>query len=322
MIRVGFRGFSVVITLFLSLIFSVHAMAEGWPREISTSHGIITLPQAPQRIVSTSVTLTGTLLAINAPVIASGATAPDSRIADQQGFFRQWGNVARQRGVQRLYIGEPSAEAIAGQSPDLILIAASGGDSALKLYDQLSAIAPVIVVNYDDKSWQALATELGNITGKEDDAVQAIAQFDARETALKHAMKLPPQPVSALVYSADGKTANLWTPLSSQGQLLQQLGFTLATIPPHFASSYSQGRRHDIIQLSGEKMPEALNGQTLLLFSANKTDAQRLLTNPFLAQLPAVKTQQVYAMGDDTFRLDYYSASNMLSQLETLFAAR
>ncbi len=32
--------------------------------------------------------------------------------------------------------------------PDLILISATGGDSALALYDQLSAIAPTLVINY------------------------------------------------------------------------------------------------------------------------------------------------------------------------------
>lgn len=41
----------------------------------------------PQRIVSTSVTLTGSLLAIDAPVIASGATTPNNRIGDAQGFY-------------------------------------------------------------------------------------------------------------------------------------------------------------------------------------------------------------------------------------------
>lgn len=322
MISAGFRIFAGIAGLFLSLIFTTHAFAEGWPREIKTSHGILTLQQPPQRIVSTSVTVTGTLLAINAPVIASGASGPNSRFADQQGFFRQWGDIAKQRGVERLYIGEPNAEAIAGQAPDLIIIAATGGDSALKLYDQLSAIAPVMVVNYDDKSWQDLAKELGQATGKEADAAAVIARFEAREAALKKAIKLPPQPVSALVYSADGKTANLWTPASPQGQLLQELGFKLALVPLNIAASLSQGKRHDIIQLSGEKMPDALNGQTLLLFSASQTDAERLLTNPFLAKLPAVEGKRVYAMGDDTFRLDYYSASNMLTQLETLFTAR
>ena len=44
----------------------------------------------PQRIVSTSVTITGTLLAIDAPVVASGATSPNPLVADKQGFFTQW----------------------------------------------------------------------------------------------------------------------------------------------------------------------------------------------------------------------------------------
>ncbi len=74
-----FMGFS---------LFSTAAQAEnGWPRTINGAKGSITLQQAPQRIVSTSVTLTGSLLAINAPVIASGATAPNSRLGDAQGFF-------------------------------------------------------------------------------------------------------------------------------------------------------------------------------------------------------------------------------------------
>lgn len=66
--------------------------------------------------------------------------------------MRQWGDIAKQRKVARLYIGEPSAEAVAAQMPDLILISATGGDSALALYDQLSAIAPTLIINYDDKA--------------------------------------------------------------------------------------------------------------------------------------------------------------------------
>ncbi|MGQ7115120.1 Fe2+-enterobactin ABC transporter substrate-binding protein, partial [Escherichia sp. TWPC-MK] len=51
--------------------------AADWPRQITDSRGTHTLESQPQRIVSTSVTLTGSLLAIDAPVIASGATTPN-----------------------------------------------------------------------------------------------------------------------------------------------------------------------------------------------------------------------------------------------------
>jgi iron complex transport system substrate-binding protein len=107
------------------------------------------------------VTLTGSLLAIDAPVVASGATTPNNRVADSQGFLRQWSEVAKARKLARLYIGEPSAEAVAAQMPDLILVSATGGDFALPLYDQLKTIAPTLVINYDDKSWQPCSPNWG-----------------------------------------------------------------------------------------------------------------------------------------------------------------
>ncbi|MGK3143121.1 Fe2+-enterobactin ABC transporter substrate-binding protein [Pantoea sp. C2G6] len=313
-------GVTSAITLFfLSLLcFSIRAES-GWPRTVASASGNVTLKQAPARIVSTSVTLTGSLLAIDAPVVASGATAPGSRLADETGFFRQWGAVAKQRAVKRLYIGEPDAEAIAAEAPDLIVVSATGNDSAIKLVDQLAAIAPVLVVNYDDKSWQQLVTLLGEATGREAEAAARIAEFAARARALKASMTRPAQPVSALVWNGDGRAVNLWTAASAQGQLLQQLGFTLATPPATLQRGHSMGARKDIIQLSGENLAAGLNGQSYLLFAADPQTASRVMNNPFLAQTPAVRDRAVYALGLDSFRLDYYSASNLLTRLEALF---
>ena len=199
-------------TLLLSGLFVLglaSAVAADWPRQVTDSRGVHTLESKPTRIVSTSVTLTGSLLAIDAPVVASGATTPNNRVADAQGFLRQWGDIAKQRKVARLYIGEPSAEAVAAQMPDLILISATGGDSALALYDQLSAIAPTLIINYDDKSWQELLTQLGTLTGQEKQAAERIAAFDKQLAQVKQQMKLPPQPVNAIVYTAAAHSASV-----------------------------------------------------------------------------------------------------------------
>lgn len=316
--KCGLWGMAVLLFIFQTL--SGQARAEqGWPRNVQGATGTVTLNLAPQRIVSTSVTLTGSLLAIDAPVIASGATAPKSRLADDQGFFRQWGEVAKQRQVKRLYIGEPSAEAIAAEAPDLIIVSATGNDSALKLVSQLSAIAPTLVVNYDDKSWQDVVTLLGHATGHEAQAAQRVKEFDDREAALKHALTLPPQPVSAMVWNGDGRAVNLWTAESAQGKLLLQLGFTLAQPPVGTQQGHSMGQRKDIIQLSGENLAASLASNTFLLFAGDDKTAQSVLSNPFLAQNAAVSGKQVYALGIDTFRLDYYSASNLLTRLHQLF---
>lgn len=253
------------------------------------------------------------------PVVASGATTPNNRVADAQGFLRQWGDIAKQRQVARMYIGEPSAEAVAAQMPDLILISATGGDSALALYDQLSAIAPTLIINYDDKSWQALLTQLGTITGQEKQAEERIAAFDKQLAQVKQQMKLPPEPVNAIVYTAAAHSANLWTAESAQGKLLHQLGFTLADLPAGLQTSTSQGKRHDIIQLGGENLATGLNGEGLFVFAGDQKDVDAIYANPLLAHLPSVKNKRVWALGTETFRLDYYSAMLVLDRLNTLF---
>lgn len=292
----------------------------GWPRTLQTPHGPFILQQPPRRIVSTSVTLSGTLLAINAPLIGSGATSRNSSVSDAQGFFTQWSEVARARHVKPLYVSQPNAEAIVNEAPDLIVIAATGGDSALKLYEQLQTIAPVLVIDYGDKSWQALAMQLGDITGHEEDAQKVITQFDQRVAALRGKITLPPQPTSAIVYYEDGRGMNVWTPVSAQGMLLKALGFTLAAPPPSLQGSTSMGKRNDILQLNGETMADGITGNTLLLFAADEKTVPQVAKNPFLAHLAAVQRHEIFAMGNDTFRLDYYSASNMLNSIERQFA--
>ena len=312
-----FRNPLLLLSLFVLGLTS--AAAADWPRQVTDSRGVHTLESKPTRIVSTSVTLTGSLLAIDAPVVASGATTPNNRVADGQGFLRQWGDMAKQRKVARLYIGEPSAEAVAAQMPDLILISATGGDSALALYDQLSAIAPTLIINYDDKSWQALLTQLGAITGHEKQAAERIAAFDKQLAQVKQQMTLPPQPVNAIVYTAAAHSANLWTAESAQGKLLHQLGFTLADLPAGLQTSTSQGKRHDIIQLGGENLATGLNGEGLFVFAGDEKDVAAIYANPLLAHLPSVKNKRVWALGTETFRLDYYSAMLVLQRLNAMF---
>ena len=132
-------------------------------------------------------------------------------------------------------------------------------------------------------------------------------------------MKLPPQPVNAIVYTAAAHTANLWTTDSAQGKLLHQLGFTLAALPDGLHTSKSQGKRHDIIQLGGENLATGLNGEGLFVFAGDQKDVDAIYANPLLAHLPSVKNKRVWALGTETFRLDYYSALLVLQRLNSIF---
>ena len=300
-------------------IDQVEKSTSGWPRKIMTPEGLLTLNKKPTRIVSTSVTLTGTLLAIKAPLVASGATMANTSVASEQGFMRQWADIAETRGVTPLYQTEPNAEAIIKANPDLIIISATGGDSALKLYEQLKDIAPTLVIAYDDKSWMQLANIFGDLLGLEEQAKTMIQRFEQEVEHTKTTINLPPQPTTAMVYYQDDTGANIWTSESAQGRLLQELGFTLADVPESVKGNISMGIRHDIIIATGERFPDAVTGNTTLLFSASSDTEQAFIDNPYLHETSSVQNHQVFAVGEDTFRLDYYSATNLLKRLQILF---
>ena len=81
---------------------------EGWPRNFVNADGSTTvIPGKPQRIFSTSVSATGTRLAIDAPVVASGSAGNGT-------FFAQWAALARQQGCG-LYRRSASRQSSVGQ---------------------------------------------------------------------------------------------------------------------------------------------------------------------------------------------------------------
>jgi len=230
--------------------------------------------------------------------------------------------VAAAKGVKRLYSGEPNLETIAAEKPDLIIVSATGNDSALPFYDRLAALAPTLVVNYDDKSWQEVERVLAQASGKEAEAEQSIQRYAQREQEVKAKLQLPPQPVSALVYNPHNHLVNLWTPESAQGKLLESLGFTLAEPPAVVLQASQRLKRRDIIPVQGENLVTALTGNSALIFAAGDEGKKALLAEPLVANSPAIKNQQVYTLGEDSFRLDYYSANNVLTRLEELFAKK
>ncbi|WP_181274925.1 Fe2+-enterobactin ABC transporter substrate-binding protein [Brevibacterium oceani] len=297
-----------------------------WPLTITDDAGHeVTIDKQPETIVSTAVTLTGSLLAIDAPVAASGATMPNSTVADDQGFFTQWSDVAKERDVKSLYQGDPDVEAVLAEEPDLIFVSKTGQDSANAIYDQLSDIAPTVVIDYGDKDWQEVATKLGEITGHEDEAKKVNDGFDSRAEQVKSSIDAPAQPVTGMVFNetakggGSGASANVWTPDSAQGKLLEEVGFELAEVPEGTTSQSEMGKRSDIYEVTGENLSKAVTGESVFLFNANEKTEAAYKKNSLVESTPAVKNDAVYSMGLDSFRLDYYSATNVLDRIEDEF---
>ena len=290
-----------------------------WPRTVSHEAGEATIDEAPLRIVSTSPSITGSLLAIGAPVIASAATTP-SGLTDDDGFFTQWADVAHERGVEIAYTDlELDIDAIDLLEPDLIIGSSNGGDATVEAYDQLSQIAPTVMLDYGTVTWQELATELGEAVGLEDAAAETIAEYDSWVAEQAGLIALPEQPATAFVYlGADGVWA--FDETSPQAELLTSLGFDYATLPEEHLADGKVGA-NGVDAITSENLAGALEGsQTLFAVAmAGGDPVEPFVADPLVANLPAVTADRVYSMGAEAFRLDYYSARSTVELIVDTF---
>lgn len=293
------------------------AVAEGWPRTLTHKAGTLTLATPPKHIVSTTPSLTGILLAIDAPVTASAATTPGG-LTDGKGFFSQWAGVADQRGVTVLYPKlQFDLEAVIAAAPDLVIVSASGGDSAAEHYAELEAQGiPTLVVDYANQSWQDTATFLGRATGLEDKASAAIDRFNAYAAEVAATLTPPGDTVSIVGYNVGG-SYSIGRTESAQGQILTALGFKVAGLPPELAPQVTRSTDFDFI--SRENLPAAISGKTVFLLRGSEADVRAFLSDPVLANHPAVISRQVYPLGANSFRIDYYSGREMIDTVAPYF---
>ena len=295
------------------------ASSGDWPRTIEHEAGSTTIDAEPLRIVSTSPSITGSLLAIDAPLVASGA-ATITPLTDDKGFFTQWADVAEERGVEVAYKNLTiDIDAIDQFEPDLIIGSASGGDATGDAYEQLSEIAPTVLLDYNNTTWQELTEELGKITGLEDAAAERIAEYDGWVTERAKQIELPEQPVTALVYmGADGSWA--FSPDSPQGQLLDSLGFDYEPVVAEFRSDGQSGSGVEV--LTSENSAAGLaNAKTIFVVAMGGGDpVADFSADPLLANQPAVADKRVYSLGTQSFRLDYYSAKLTVDLVVDTFA--
>ncbi|MFJ7086931.1 Fe2+-enterobactin ABC transporter substrate-binding protein [Streptomyces griseus] len=326
-LRARFRGVAVLAAGVLALTAcggggEGDADAKGGDKAAATTRSVkhdagttAKVPAQPKRIVSVSVTMTGHLLALDAPVVASQATPP-SVITDKQGFFTQWSEAAAKNSVKVAYQGfEPDVEKVLALKPDLIVGASSGAENAEKFYDKLSAVAPTLLYRHDDVSWQDLTARLGKDLGLEKRAGEVVAAHEKRVGEVKAAITVPKQ--SAALVRDNQSAMTVFTRESAQGRLLTALGFTV--LEPPAGKGETQGGRSDFAEFSQEKVADTAKDSSLLFVSHTPEEITAATARPVWKDLAAVKDKRVYDLGLDTFRLDYYSAGNLIDTIEKAF---
>lgn len=291
-----------------------------WPRTVTGDDGDVTLDEQPKSIVSASVTLTGSLLAVDAPVVGSGAAKGGTAVTDDNGFFTQWSAKAQEKGVKKIF-GDNTidVEAVANANPDLILVAKTGGDQGMDSLDKLKEIGvPVLVVDYTARTWEDLTTLLGEATGHEADAKAAIDDFNSKVAEAKNNITAPQGGVSLFSIPKDGtEGAIAFTQDSPQVQILTDMGIEVASAPDSVQGDGSMGDRKDVLKLSPENVQAGLVGENWLVVD-NTGKAQGAMTNnETFSSAPQAST--VKYLPGSTFKLDYYSALELVDAVQKAY---
>lgn len=302
----------IVIAAIASLLFwSQTTAAETWPRSFTNLDGSQTeIPSKPKRILSTSVTLTGTLLAIKAPVVASGSAANGQ-------FFAQWEHVAKEHEMENAWpAGKVDLEAVYATEPDLIIVTASGAGSTKDQLDAFRQVAPTILVDDGALSWQELATELGNATGLEEQAAASIAEFDAYVASARARIKIPTGKANIISFNGAGQSNPIARPGGPHAALLTALGFEIEA--PDQAWHTQAASRDDFVWADYERLVD-LKAETTFLLRVDDNRATAFRNDPVLANLPSVKNGQVFGLGIHSFRIDYYSGKEIVDGIAAKF---
>lgn len=297
----------------LLLAFQGQAQAaEGWPREFKNADGTTTsIPAQPKRVLSTSVTVTGTLLAIDAP-LAGSATGSNND------WYAQWDSVAKAKKLEKLWpAGSVDLEQAYAVAPDLIVVSTGGADSAKAQLAEFRKIAPTIVVDYGGQTWQALAEKLGVATGHEQNAAARIAEFDQTVQQARAKISVPPGKANIISFNGAGIPNPIATARGVHSRLLASLGFTMEDPNPAWQTTIKA--QNDFVWATYENLTQ-LTAETSFLLRAPQERVDAFLHDPMLANLPSVKSRRVYSLGINSFRVDYYSANEIVRDVVKNFA--
>lgn len=290
-------------------------------RTVKTDYGEVKVPTVPKRVVVLNHALAGYLYDLDVPV---RATIPED--ADGKGKFSPyWAKEAKKDGTTFLpwSVDGFDLEAILALDPDLIVGGGIGFPlfQAEKVYDELSDIAPTVLVGKKLGDWRSQFSFLADdVFDKGDVYEQHLAAYDKRIAEVKKAIKPPPGPVSFLALTGDGTAYGLVENVGLPAEF-KKVGIDPA---PVFGKGgfkvYGQGG--DMFELSTEKVGQTITQPSVFVmgFNADTTDVAKLKKNPVYGALPAFTSDHAYDLPYWVLRGDYDESMALLDIIEKEFS--
>jgi len=291
------------------------------PHTVTTDLGDVAVPQDPQTIVVLNHALAGYLYDVGAPVTA--VTSQDTSNDETYGEF--WADDAQTQGTTFVPWGDNgfNLEVVASLQPDLIIGGGVGFPQRLAQlgYEDLSAIAPTVVVPATLTTWQEQFEFLADDVFERPEVYdQALTDYEDRVQEVAAVITPPTAPSVVMSVTADQRPYVL---IEDQGlpTVLEQVGIEPA---PLFASGryepYTAGG--DSFEVSAELLGSVVTQPTVFVigFNGAAVDVATLARNPVFAALPSFTAGTAYDLPSEAYRGDYDETMHLLDVLEEMFA--
>lgn len=293
---------------------------EAETRVVTTDQGDVTIPADPQKVVVLNYALAGYLYDLDVPVAA--LTSED--FGYDAAFSDFWAEDAEKQGTEFItWSGDGfDLEAILALEPDLII----GGGIGFPLflatdaYDDLSDIAPTVLVSGTKATWQDQYSFLADdVFDKGEVYDEALAAYEDRVAEVAANITAPTAPSAFLSILPDG---TVYVAREDMGLpvVFDAVGIEAA---PLFAQGdyepYTPGG--DSFELSTEQVGQVITQPTVFItgFNTDIGDIDTLKQNPVLAALPAFQSDSAYVLPYWVARGDYDEALALLDIIEELF---
>lgn len=257
-------------------------------RSVTHAAGTTEIPTDPERIVTTTdqnALLPLLELGVK-PVGSAGLLNPDgtTRFRRTEGFDTS--------GIT--FTGaflEPNLEKVASLEPDLVV----GYEFNEEFYEDLSTIAPTVLVQIFERPLTEALLEFGELVGKRDEAEQLQEEYEARIAALKQELGGRATTLSVSVIGAgDPGTFTREDTGQAVGTVMDDLG-----VPRVAAQQADQGEEALSLEQLGTRSADVV---LVVDYSGDGSDpgVQALLKSPTYTRLPAVVAGQAHVVDGST----------------------
>jgi iron complex transport system substrate-binding protein len=268
--------------------------AAGYPLTMTHAMGETTIESQPQRVVALDPSYVDAALLLDAELVgyAEYRQNPEDPFADYLGDVSERTAEAVNVGT----IAEPNLEQIAQLDPDVIVSAKVRQEA---LYPQLEKIAPTVFSESTGPTWKENVVLLGEALGKQQQAEQEVADYEARAAAVGEAiLAQDPDATYSLLRFAGEDTARLYSTNSFIGEIMADMGIPRPEGAPDTTESIfvplSQEQildaEADLVMVS-TWAPDGAEGE------ASREQEERFTTNPLWDRLEG----EVLPVDDETF---------------------